>query len=255
MKNEEKLYLALGEIDDSLIEEATTPIKRSGKVIKIVAIAASGYILTTAALASAGIGLLLNGGMVGNKDSAPSFDDIYNDGSSRPNYGGSSSNGSPAPNEPENSPGDSATDGRYFYSDFGLITLKAKVDNQIFLTLEIFRESDSLIHVSSYNKYGMIISSTDPEASVDLMPIILVNGRQSDSLPSEVGVYSVSIIFPDESDDNDVPSNPEIDNPSEDGDVPSTPEIDDPKDETHPSSGTAYFIIDGFGILPFDEVD
>ena len=240
MKNEEKLYLALGEIDDSLIEEATTPIKRSGKVIKIVAIAASGYILTTAALASAGIGLLLNGGMKDNQSSDPSFDGIYNDGSSRPNYGGSSSNGSPAPNEPENSPGDSATNGKYFYSDFGLVTLKGKVDNQIFFTLEIFRESDSLLHVSSYSKSGAIISSTDPEASVDLMPIIFVDGRQSDSLPSEIGVYNVAIIFPDESDDNDVPS---------------TPEIDDPSEGTPPSNGTEYFIIDGFGILPFDEVD
>lgn len=245
MKNEEKLYLALGEIDDSLIEEATTPIKRSGKVIKIIAIAASGYILTTAALASAGIGLLLNGEI---KDSQSSGSDMN---AAPPPYGGST-----APDySPEANPDDSVTNGKYFYSDFGLVTLKGKVGNQIFLTLEIFRESDSLLHVSSYSKSGAIISSTNPGASVDLMPIIFVDGRQSDSLPSEVGVYSVSIIFPDESDDNDVPSPPEIDDPSDDNDVPSSPSPDNPSEGTPPSSGTEYFIIDGFGILPFDEVD
>ena len=236
MKNEEKLYLAIGEIDDGIIAEASeTVVKKSAVAVKIIAIAASAFIVTIGVLLSAG-------GLLGQKnmDSAPSADGSWENKAESP--------GMPMPGEDEVSD-------REFISDIGRLTLLGNEGNSYSFILEITVPTNKPIHVHTLDKSHNYNSSTDPAKGTALSPTILVNGKAADYLPGEIGRYEIEILFPDFNDMDNESAPGDSDN--QDGVIPpGSPPLSPDKDQYFaPENMLSYFIIDNFGPVPFSIED
>jgi hypothetical protein len=185
MTSNEKLYLAIGEIDDSLIEEASKPVKRTAIIIKRIGAIAACFIIGTSIL-------LLSKTLFKPKgDMSPSSPD---------------SNFAPAPGAPGDGKEDESVD--YLdkiYSDFGCLeqVYSDGVSFEFNLTLDI--ALDQPIEVYLYSKDGKTvfttkISENDSEDTGNngvtvLRPTILIGGVSANSLPKEAGRYRVSISF------------------------------------------------------------
>lgn len=220
MKSKEKLYLAIGQIDEKLIEEATTPVSKAPFVIKkIITIAASIFVVNTVVIIS--LGMMMISGLGGKHNGSPN----------NPDYNYSEPNGSEAPNNGNNN--ESVPPDNIIKSEIGKLVILDRNKNEFYLVLDIFIPTDTPLHINCYDDAGNIISSTDPSMNSKNSPVIIVDGMTADSLPCEVGKYQVKIIFPELTDDN-----------NNNGSPPDTNE-----------SKPKYFTIDNFGTICFDDVD
>ena len=170
MTNEEKLLLAIGEISDDIILEASTPYKQSIINKKSLTIAAS------IAVVAVGIGILplALGNAFGNGASG---------GNSAPEMGGDSSNGSLDIRE----------------ESFGSLSYHGRLDDNTYsFTLLIMTEASEPIDVTLYSKDDSVVYTTKdvtPDGVIVRRPVITVNGEVQDKLPTEVGAYDITISF------------------------------------------------------------
>lgn len=172
MKNEEKLLLAIGEISDDIILEASTPYKR--KFIptkKTMAIAASIAVVT--------IGITMLPRL---------FDGVFDK-----NAGGSAA--------PEYGDGMNGMQGDLDIreADFGYLVYTGKVaENTYSFKLVIITKPDEPIDVRLYSKDKSIVYTTADNAEDGITvrrPTITVNGERSDKIPTDVGDYEIEISF------------------------------------------------------------
>lgn len=253
MKSTEKLYLAIGEIDEKLIEEATSPVKKIAIPIRrFITIAASIVIICTVAIASLNyLGDLFLPKNGGNAAVPPTESE---DNIAAPDFGGS------------NNKDDELLGNNMFYSDIGSLMLVGREGNKFSFILNLISPTDTPIHIHSYDEKDNKISSSDSTSGLANSPIIYVDGKEVDSLPCEMGIYYLNIVFPNW----DTESSPEFDgNESLNPEGPSAPgEPSNPDDPSNPGESSkptnppvtdsqepSYFIIDGFGPIPFSYYD
>ena len=179
MTNEEKLLLAIGEIDDGLISEASVAYKRrSTPLMRGLSVAASVVAVSAVVLAS--------GALFAPK----SFDKNDAAGEASP----------PTENASDGSDGSyvGALEGKY-----GFICNVVRVsEHKIMLDLQIICESTEKFDVvilgeNPEKQKKAICTSGDVDDGYDLVvsPVITVNGDTADSLPTAVGAYTVVIDF------------------------------------------------------------
>ena len=253
MKNEEKLYLAIGEIDESLISEANEGRgKKKFPMRKFSTIAAS--IVMTVMIGFVALAVLSNQ-YAKNDQNQEGSDNSTNTGEN-PSYSD-----------------ESIPDDMVYESDIGRLTILGRDGNSFDFLLEITTDTDLPIHVNSYDKLGNNLVSSNPQNGAAMAPSITVNGSEVDFLPGKVGSYNVTITFPDYMlpDDNDTPEAaptppddeygggegllPDIPGAGEDGttdpDIPGdTPPNTEIEGNTNPP---AYFVIDNFGPVRFND--
>ena len=185
MRNEEKLYLAIGEIDERLIEDAGAAYKKPFPIKKFVAAAACVAIVTVAAIGMSNmLDLMDKGGNLGG-GMAPEMN-----GSAAPEFGGDDS---PSEGEvPEND---------VLISDIGILTLIESDGKSFRFHLNITLPTYLPIDVYLYSKDGKAVYTTadsinDTESLTSIYrPIILVDGEEAERLPGEIGEYVVTISF------------------------------------------------------------
>lgn len=177
MRNEEKLYLAIGEIDERLIEEAGSAYKKPFPIKKMVAAAACVVLVTVAAIGVPNMfNLMDKGGNMGG-DMAPGM----NGGSAGfPENGGSEI--------PENG---------VLVSDIGKLTLLETSDMSFTFRLEVYLPTSLPIDVYLYSKDGSTVYTTAENVSTSSVyrPTILIDGEAAERLPGEIGRYEVTISF------------------------------------------------------------
>lgn len=179
MKAEEKLYLAIGEIGDDIIKEASEPYKKPLISRRTVAVAASLALVTVTAFTAGSIllsGLTNIGDMGGN--------------SAAPEYGGNNSGDS------AEIPGDDL-----LISDIGNIEVVDRGDGSVFtLILTITAPTDLPINVYLYSTDGSVLYTTATEVSdEDVEEVrrisITVDGEVCDAIPTEIGKYEITLSF------------------------------------------------------------
>lgn len=177
MTNEEKILIAIGEIDDELINEASAPYKaKFNSLTRGLTIAASVTIVSAVILASSGLFM-------------PKSFDKNDMGGAAPPF--------------ENSGADGGDFVGTVESEHGFISDIVKTgDHTLKFDLRIFLDcSESfdvlLIGKSSDGSKKAICSSGDAPEGYDLIlsPTITVNGNEADTLPNKAGVYTVVIDF------------------------------------------------------------
>lgn len=177
MRNEEKLYLAIGEIDDGLIEEAGASYKKPFPVKKIVAAAACVVLVTVAAIGVPNMFNLMDKGGNMEGDMAPGM----NGGSAGfPENGGSEI--------PKND---------VIEGDIGRLTLLESNGASFTFLLNVYLPSSVPIDIYLESIDGIAVYTTAENvtgASV-YRPTVLVDGEVSDRLPGEIGEYEVTISF------------------------------------------------------------
>ena len=219
-ENSEKLYLAISEIDESIIEEASTPITKSNRAAqKIIAVAASAAIVTVGVIASSQF---------------LKFGHKYEDG-------GSDMEGAPDYEASAPEFGDDIPSDNEMTSDIGTLILTGREDNTFSFDLKIYVSTDLPLHIHLYTKSGKILYSTDPDLNAPYKPIITVDGESADSLPGKIGSYKITVEF---TEDTDIPTEPDFD-------------IGESDDTTAPNNQTKadYFIIDNFGPVSFRDFE
>lgn len=186
MTNEEKLYLAIGEIDDALIEEAGGDYVRKNNYTKrLIAIAASAAIVTVAVIGSSRFfDASLKNDMAGDApgDYEPNMKPGANEG-----YGPeSSASGTDGSGDTDN-----ATDGTSYAA------LKSINATNLTLKLTICEDMQSPIDVYLYSADKSVVYTTAKDADEGNVrrPTVIVNGEIADGLPYESGSYEVKIIF------------------------------------------------------------
>lgn len=178
MTKEEKLYLAIGEIDEMLVAEALSPYKKQIFTRHNLTIAASVMLATIVILA----GLKFLPIITGVKNDA-----MGGDANMAPDRGESS----------DNSAGLYST----IETDFGTVTVIGNEYGKfITLKLELYQDV-SPIHITLFgyadNKYYSCTTNKNLTDYTILTPLIKVNGVPSDTLPTLKGVYDISIEFSD----------------------------------------------------------
>ncbi len=187
MKNAEKLYYAIGEIDDNLISEASVPYKKAGQIAKRIVKAASITIVTTLfILVSLVGGLLLGTG--GFKDAAPDKNEAYGP------------NGGMAPTPPED--GNAGDESSWLSSSYGRIRLDTVTYNSIGIYLYLSEDIDAPIDFTLYSKDKTIAYSTIENAAETVYkPSVYVYTLDSTEMPTEKGGYRIFIYFGNMSED------------------------------------------------------
>ena len=181
MKSVEKLYLAIGEIDESIIKEASEPYNYQKNIVKrFSVIAAAVIIISAVSVISLGMfGSLMKGG----QDAAPDMDWMPE---GMP---------SPAPDFGENdeSDNDGGINNEYIASDFGYLILTKYKNGCFSFDYTVFAQSASPVYVKLYES-GVLIGTSESTASGELKSIKLtVNGEICSTLPTSVGTYTVKI--------------------------------------------------------------
>ena len=163
-----KMNLAMSEIDDKLIEEASGEYKVSSPIKKYIAIAACVAVVTVAAVGVA-VGILLNGGINGNSDLG---------------LNGGANNMEGSVREP-------------VYGDFGSIKITKSTDDTITFTLTNLTNCSYPIDISLFSDDASIIYTTADYSGFGLVikPNITVDGVASDELPPLKGEYEVTVSF------------------------------------------------------------
>ena len=184
MKSVEKLYLAIGEIDDSIIKEASEPYNYKINIIKrLSTIAAAVIIISAVGVISMGtLASLMKGGL----DAAPDMGEMPNMGECAP---------SPAPDFGENdeSDNDGGINNEYIASDFGYLILTKYKNGCFSFDYTVFAQSASPVYVKLYES-GVLIGTSESTASGELKSIkLMVNGEICSTLPTSVGTYTVKI--------------------------------------------------------------
>ena len=172
MRNEEKLYLAIGDVDESLIEEASAPYKKQKMPAKkIIAIAASAAIVSVAVIGTAGLLNMGLGNMKGDSNYAPE------------DFGGDMN---------ESAPNDNV-----LISDIGRLELIENEGESFTFILEIYAPTSLPIDVYLYSKDKSAVYTTaqSAEAAEIYRPRVTVDGEAAERLPGEVGEYTVTISF------------------------------------------------------------
>nr|MBE6544864.1 hypothetical protein [Oscillospiraceae bacterium] len=171
MRNEEKLYLAIGEIDERLIEEAGSAYKKPLPIKKMVAAAACVVLVTVAAIGMSDMFLLMGNNGNSGGDMAPGM------------------NGGSAESEiPENG---------VLVSDIGKLTLLETSDMSFTFRLEVYLPTALPIDIYLYSKDGSTVYTTAENVSTSSVyrPTILIDGEAAERLPGEIGRYEVTISF------------------------------------------------------------
>ncbi|MBQ8302314.1 MAG: hypothetical protein IJX97_02050 [Clostridia bacterium] len=176
MKNAEKLYYAIGEIDDNLISEASVPYKKAGQIVKRIVKAASITIVTTLFLFVSLVGGLLFG-TGGFKDAAPD-----------------SNGGAMAPAPPEN--GEADDESIWLSSSYGRIRLETVSHNSIGISLYLDEDIDTPIDFTLYSKDKAFAYSTVENAAQTVYePTVYVYTLDLTEMPTEKGYYRIFIYF------------------------------------------------------------
>ena len=191
MRNEEKLYLAISEVDDALIAEASAPYKKNTVTpMKILAVAACAVIITVGAIGALTLDLGSKG-MAG--DSAPESDMPNMYGTINPDYN------APGKDDEENAPGDDGCEnvGSIIVGEAGSLTMIHGDGVSFSFKLRITKPQHNQLNVYLYSIDKSIVYSTAyvDEASCVYRPTILVDGKPADNLPTDVGEYYVTISF------------------------------------------------------------
>ena len=174
MKSEEKLYLAIGEIDDQLIAEASVPYKKGAPIGKIIAIAASAAIVTVAVAAGAG---LFDAGIKSDmaNDAAPPPEDSNMD--------------------QEAAPGSS----NIIESDIGILIPNYSTKNSYTFKLIIIAPTELPLDVYLYSqdKSALYTTASVTDEDIQLYKVkVTVDGEEAERLPGEIGEYDITITFP-----------------------------------------------------------
>ena len=228
-ENAEKIYLAIGDIDESLIEEATTPISQKSKTAqRIIAAAACATIVTAGILVSANY---FNFGMKG--ESSPDFN--FAPGISNGDNSDSNTSQNPMNPYPEHSDEE--------ISNIMEIQGYHRESNIVSFILYIRHSTSSPINIHLYSENGTPIYSTDEDINPNLSkPVIIIDGEVSKELPTKQGSYSVSVIFGEESLEFE---NPDQDTSGPDTDNPIPPDVDP----------TDIFVIENMGDVLFSDAE
>ena len=232
MKNEEKLYHAIGEIDETLIVDAYIPIKKApGPFAKYLVSAACVLIIGAISVVVYALFDFLFLPNKGGNMAPPYMEEVGNDAAPDINYPNFDDSNEDAGMKPNNN---------MFYSNIGSLMLLGRDENKFNFILNISSPSEDPIHVYIYDKEDNKIGSSNSVDELTSSPIIYVDGKEADCLPSKIGVYYINIIFPD------LPSEPEIDEETPSEPTP-PPEIDSAKPD--------YFVIADFDAIHFSVYD
>ena len=180
MTNEEKLLFAIGEIDDELIEEVSSVYKKiSTPLTRGLTIAAS-VVAVSAVILTAGVQLLpksFDANMSGGDACPPVSDSVNGTGKVEFNIS--------------------------LTGDFGRIyNVVQAEDYKTQFVLEILSEGVEKINVTIFGigadgKQRAICTNGGAIGNYDLIvaPIFKVNGVLTDSLPTDIGIYTVIIDY------------------------------------------------------------
>ncbi len=180
MTNEEKLLLAMGEIDDELISEASSAYKRRfTPLTRRLSVAASVVLVSAAVLAASELFL------------PKAFDTGFDGGNASPPFSESTEN-SGCPDGTE-----------FLESEYGRIyNLRSIGDDKISFNLSLHSDCDTALDIYFYgiNESGMqeLVATTDKSSEIygyTFPPVITVDGVIAEELPNTVGDYSVTIDF------------------------------------------------------------
>ena len=177
MKNEELLYLAIGEIDEELIKEASAPYKKGiPKLYKKLTIAASVTIVSAAVIA----GAMMAGAP--SLDKSGSSPDCNNAGSPYEDFESLLTDNA----------GNSISEIKLL--DEYTVSLRLRILSELTTPYEL-----TMIGYSLSGDHSRIAICTTGTPSVEydtvLSPTITVNGAPSAALPTSVGEYEITVDF------------------------------------------------------------
>ena len=198
MTNEEKILRAIGEIDEELIKEASTPYayKRTFTPLTRGLTVAASVVLVSAAVLSASqliFSLSQKGSDKGGMSN--SNDMLYPEDGDGSDLNGAPSNGSSGSD-------DDGEKSEIIKSNYGVICGIEREEFSVSFTLKLYRDSDldfkvTLIGVNKEN--GKLASCTDaPNTHLfdEVFPInITVDGKRADKLPTSEGTYEISVDY------------------------------------------------------------